>query len=113
MAERWKPFLVYVVPLLGIFVVVVGSYPRRLGDADRIRGARLGRLGHRRHRAYGKFSACPRWSRALLETAKISVMILFIIAASVTFSQILAFSGATNGLLALSSRRSAPRPSRS
>jgi TRAP-type C4-dicarboxylate transport system permease large subunit len=36
-----------------------------------------------------------------METAKISVMILFIIGASVTFAQILAFSGATDGLLAL------------
>ena len=50
--------------------------------------------------AYGKFSI-QKMVTALLETAKISVMILFIIAASVTFSQILAFSGATNGLLAL------------
>ena len=40
-------------------------------------------------------------TRALRETAKISVMILFIIAASITFSQILAFSGASNGLLAV------------
>jgi TRAP-type mannitol/chloroaromatic compound transport system permease large subunit len=39
--------------------------------------------------------------KSILETAKISVMILFIIVASVTFSQILAFSGATNGLLAV------------
>ena len=37
--------------------------------------------------------------KALLETAKVSSMILFIIVASVTFSQILAFSGATDGLL--------------
>ncbi len=37
--------------------------------------------------------------KAIAETAKISVMILFIIAASVTFSQILAFSGAADGLL--------------
>jgi tripartite ATP-independent transporter DctM subunit len=38
---------------------------------------------------------------AFRETAKVSVMILFIICASITFSQILAFSGATNGLLNL------------
>jgi tripartite ATP-independent transporter DctM subunit len=36
---------------------------------------------------------------AFRETVKVSVMILFIICASITFSQILAFSGATNGLL--------------
>lgn len=38
---------------------------------------------------------------SLRETACISVMILFIIVASVTFSQILAFSGATTGLVDL------------
>lgn len=38
---------------------------------------------------------------SMTETAKISVMILFIIAASMTFSQILTFSGATRGLLGL------------
>ena len=38
---------------------------------------------------------------AFRETAKVSVMILFIICASITFSQILSFSGATNGLLSV------------
>ena len=38
---------------------------------------------------------------SLRETARISVMILFIIVASVTFAQILAFSGATGGLVDL------------
>jgi len=47
---------------------------------------------------YGKFTLAAM-KKAIAETAKISVMILFIIAASVTFSQILAFSGAANGLL--------------
>ena len=37
--------------------------------------------------------------RALTETTKVSVMLLFIIAASVTFAQILGFSGATGGML--------------
>ena len=34
-----------------------------------------------------------------METVKLSVMILFIIAASQTFSQVLSFSGATSGLI--------------
>ena len=43
-----------------------------------------------------------RWSAYVeLTKMRISVMVLFIIAASVTFAQILAFSGATNGLLAV------------
>ncbi len=96
---RWTPFLVYVVPLLGIFVVVVGSI--LAGYATPTESAALGCV------AATVAAACYRaltWSglvRALKETAKISVMILFIIVASVTFSQILAFSGATNGLLSV------------
>src|SRR5690606_24960460 len=39
--------------------------------------------------------------KALMETTKITVMILMIIGASTTFAQILAFSGATPGLLQL------------
>ena len=38
---------------------------------------------------------------AMVETGKLAVMIYFIIAASLTFSQILSFSGATTGLLSL------------
>ena len=45
---------------------------------------------------------CGELRCSLLETGKISAMILFIIAAPATFSQILAFSGATDGLLARS-----------
>ena len=37
----------------------------------------------------------------MVETGKLAVMIYFIIAASLTFSQILSFSGATTGLLSL------------
>ena len=99
MGERWKPFLIYVVPLLGIFVVVVGSI--LAGWATPTESAALGSVASVVAAiAYGKFSIA-KMVQALLETAKISVMILFIIAASVTFSQILAFSGATTGLLAV------------
>ena len=41
---------------------------------------------------------------ALMATGKIAVTIFFIIAASQTFSQVLAFSGATDGMLALLTR---------
>ncbi len=97
--ERWRPFFIYVVPLLGIFVVVVGSI--LAGWATPTESAALGSVASViAAAAYGKFDV-SKLIQALLETAKISVMILFIIAASVTFSQILAFSGATNGLLKL------------
>ncbi len=97
LSERLWPFVVRVVPLLGIFLVVVGSI--LAGWATPTESAALGCVASAiAAAAYRKFSL-PKMVTALTETAKISVMILFIIAASVTFSQILAFSGATNGLL--------------
>ncbi|MCP4330187.1 MAG: TRAP transporter large permease [Alphaproteobacteria bacterium] len=95
--DRWRPFLVYVVPLFGIFAVVVGSI--LAGWATPTESAALGCSAS--FIAAVLYGAVTRENlvRALMETAKISVMILFIIAGSITFSQILAFSGATNGLL--------------
>lgn len=97
--QRFRPFLLYVVPLFSIFVIVVGSILG--GYASPTESAALGSLasviaaiGYR----------CLTWRNlkvALQETAKVSVMILFIICASITYSQILAFSGATEGLLAI------------
>lgn len=95
--ERWKPFLAYVLPLLGIFVVVIGSMLS--GAATPTESAALGSV------ATVIAGLCYRklnWqnlSRSLTETTKVSVMIFFIIAASVTFAQILGFSGATSGML--------------
>ena len=95
--QRVRPFLVYVVPLFFIFGIVVGSI--FAGVASPTESAALGSV------ATVIMAACYRslgWRAlkvALIETAKISVMILFIICASITFSQILAFSGATDGLL--------------
>ncbi len=97
--ERWKPFLIYVVPLLGIFVIVVGSILG--GFATPTESAALGSVASVVAAAAYRKLTLHSLVKALTETAKISVMILFIIAGSVTFSQILAFSGATNGLLAL------------
>ena len=97
--ERWKPFLIYVVPLLGIFVIVVGSILG--GFATPTESAALGSVASVVAAAAYRKLTLQSLVKALAETAKISVMILFIIAGSVTFSQILAFSGATNGLLAL------------
>src|SRR5690606_25222364 len=96
---RYRPFVRDVLPLSVIFVAVVGSLIA--GIATPTESAALGcvasalaALGYR---------ALDRRNLAvsLIETAKISVMILFIIVASITFAQILAFSGATNGLVSL------------
>ena len=97
--ERWVPFFIYVVPLFAIFLIVVGSILG--GWATPTESAALGTVASIVAAiAYRKFT----WAgfvQSIMETAKISVMILFIIGASVTFAQILAFSGATDGLLTL------------
>jgi len=97
--ERLMPVLFRVVPLFAIFFVVVGSIIA--GLATPTESAALGSVASiLAAAAYREL----RWRDlvvAVRETAKISVMILFIIVASITFSQILAFSGAADGVLGL------------
>ena len=97
--ERVRPVLIYVVPLLSLFGVVVGSI--LVGIATPTESASLGAIGAvLAAAAYRSLSWKGLW-KAMVETGKLTVMIYFIIAASLTFSQILAFSGATTGLLQL------------
>ncbi len=110
-ANRVLPFAFYILPLLFIFVIVVGSIFFKLAAPTEAAG--LGciaavvicyvfRLFSRRVRISGIEGADFGWreiARALMETAKINTMILFIIAGSLVFSQALSNSGATNGLL--------------
>lgn len=95
--ERWRPFLVHVLPLLSIFFIVVGSIV--LGWATPTESAALGAVSSVAAAACYRSLSVKALVRSLMETARISVMILFIIAASVTFSQVLAISGAADGLL--------------
>ncbi|HSH68928.1 MAG TPA: TRAP transporter large permease subunit [Deferrisomatales bacterium] len=97
--QRLRPFVVYVLPLMSIFAVIVGSII--LGWATPTESAALGCVASALAAAGYRSLTFRSLKTSLTETAKISVMILFIIAASVTFSQILTFSGATNGLLRL------------
>jgi tripartite ATP-independent transporter DctM subunit len=94
--ERWKPFLTDVVPLSGIFVVVIGSLLG--GFATPTESAALGCIASVVAGMAYRSLTFRCLSVAVMETVKLSVMILFIIAASQTFSQILSFSGATGGL---------------
>ena len=95
--ERWLPFVKYVVPLFSIFIVVVGSIFFKL--AAPTEAAALGCISSAvACMCYGALS-WANLKKALLETAKINTMILIIIAGSLTFSQILAVSGAVDGLL--------------
>ncbi|SLN76349.1 TRAP transporter large permease [Oceanibacterium hippocampi] len=95
--NRWRPFVIYVLPLFGIFAVVVGSI--LAGWATPTESAALGCTASAIAAAGYRSLSVKVMIKSMRETAKIAVMILFIIVASVTFSQILAFSGATNGLL--------------
>ncbi len=97
--ERLMPFVKHVLPLFGIFVLVVGSI--LTGAATPTESAALGSVGTLISAAAYRSLGLAALRISLRETAKISVMILFIIAASITFSQILAFSGATDGLLVI------------
>jgi len=95
--SRWRPFLVYVAPLSLVFVVVIGSL--LVGWATPTESAALGCVAALvASAAYGSLTR-ERLGHALMETVKLSAMILFIIAASQTFSQVLSFSGATSGLI--------------
>ena len=97
LTERWTPFVIYVLPLSVLFAVVIGSL--LLGIATPTESAALGSLTAA---AIGVGYRALTWAKlgkALMETLKLSVMILFIIAASQTFAQVLSFSGATGGLI--------------
>ena len=97
--ESLMPFAKYVLPLFAIFVVVVGSMLE--GIATPTEAAALGAVASViAAAAYAKLN----WSnlvRSVKETLRVTVMTLFIISGSVTFSQVLAFSGATQGLSAV------------
>jgi tripartite ATP-independent transporter DctM subunit len=95
--ERWRPLIVYVLPLIFIFVVVVAAMTA--GWATPTEAAAIGAVATV---AVAWIYRALTWSnlmKALLGTAGISGIILFIIIGATTFAQILTFSGATNGLV--------------
>ena len=97
--EKWKPFFRDVVPLLAIFIAVVGSM--LAGWASPTESAAIGVTASVLATIfYGALSKKAIWT-SLIETAKVSVIILFILAASTTFAQLLSFSGASTGFLSL------------
>jgi tripartite ATP-independent transporter DctM subunit len=95
--ERWKPLLIYVVPLLLIFVVVVAAMTA--GWATPTESAALGAVATVLVAWIYRSLTWSTLMRALMGTAAISGVILFIIIGATTFAQILTFSGATNGLV--------------
>jgi tripartite ATP-independent transporter DctM subunit len=96
---RWRPFIVYVLPLFLIFGVVIGAMSA--GWATPTESAALGAVATILVAAAYRALTQRGLMRALLGTAAISGTILFIIVGATTFAQILSFSGAANGLVSL------------
>ncbi|MDO5103342.1 MAG: TRAP transporter large permease [Lautropia sp.] len=96
---RWRPFLRHVVPLLGIFVAVVGSM--FAGWASPTESAAIGAMASLLAALVYRAMSWSAFWKSLIETAKVSGVILFVLAASTTFSQLLSFSGASAGFLGL------------
>ncbi|MEM9393403.1 MAG: TRAP transporter large permease subunit [Pseudomonadota bacterium] len=109
--NRTVPFCLYIMPLLSIFVVVVGSILTKfaspteaaaMGCLAALAACYFFRLFNSTIRISGIEGADFDWravAKALTETVKINTMIIFIIAGSLVFTQALAVSGATDGLL--------------
>src|SRR5216684_1958941 len=94
---RWWPLVIYVLPLLLIFTVVVLAMSA--GWATPTESAAVGAVATALIATLYRSLTWPSLLKALLGTAGISGIILLIIVGATTFSQILAFSGATNGLV--------------
>ncbi len=96
---RWRPLVVYVTPLVAIFVVVIVAMSA--GWATPTESAAIGALATVIVSVLYRSLTWGSLLEALKGTAAISGVILFIIVGATTFSQILSFSGATNGLVTL------------
>jgi tripartite ATP-independent transporter DctM subunit len=95
--QRVKPLLLYVAPLVMIFVIVIAAMTA--GWATPTEAAAIGAVATV---VVAWIYRALTWSNlmhALMGTAGISGIILFIIVGATTFAQILTFSGATNGLV--------------
>jgi tripartite ATP-independent transporter DctM subunit len=96
--DSWRLFLFYALPLVGIFAVVVGAMSA--GIATPTESAALGAFATIVMAMAYRAMTLSALTKALKGTTAISGMILFIILGATTFSQILSFSGATEGLVA-------------
>ncbi len=97
--DRWRPFIVYVLPLLLIFGLVVGAMSA--GWATPTESAALGASGTIVAALCYRSLTFDNLMKALLGTVAVSGIILFIIVGATTFSQVLSFSGVVNGILGL------------
>jgi tripartite ATP-independent transporter DctM subunit len=97
--ERWRPFIVYVLPLVLIFAVVVGAMTG--GFATPTEAAALGATATMLAAICYRALTLANLLKALTGTVAVSGTILFIILGATIFSQVLSFSGATNGIVTL------------
>src|SRR5512134_497282 len=94
---RWRPLAVYVTPLVAIFVIVILAMAA--GWATPTEAAAVGAVATVAVAWIYRSLTWASLMKALMGTAAISGVILFIIVGATTFAQILTFSGATNGLV--------------
>jgi tripartite ATP-independent transporter DctM subunit len=94
--ERYKPLLLYVLPLVSIFGVVVGAMAAGWGSPTV--SAAVGAFATVVLALVYRALTPAILLKSLKGTVAISAMILFIIVGATTFAQILSFSGASNGL---------------
>ena len=97
--EKLKPLVKYVIPILSIFLVVVASMSFGFGTPTKL--AAVGALATVVLALAYRALTRENLLTALRGTMAISGMILFIIVGATTFSQILSFSGASNGIVSL------------
>jgi len=95
--ERYRMLIIYVVPLVSIFGVVVGAMIA--GWATPTESAALGAMATVVMALVYRALTLKALVAALKGTVSISGMILFIIIGATTFSQILSFSGASDGIV--------------
>src|SRR5262249_13672999 len=94
---KYRLLVLYVLPLISIFVVVIGAMSG--GIATPTESAALGAIATIALAAAYRALSLNALIAALRGTVGISAMILFIILGATTFSQILSFSGATEGIV--------------
>jgi tripartite ATP-independent transporter DctM subunit len=94
---RYELLVLYVLPLVSIFVVVIGAMSG--GIATPTESAALGALATMALAIAYRTLSFDALLKSLRGTVGISAMILFIILGATTFSQILSFSGATEGIV--------------
>jgi tripartite ATP-independent transporter DctM subunit len=95
--DHWRMLVTYVIPLIAIFTVVVGAMSG--GYATPTEAAALGAIATMALAMIYRALTIEALMKSLKGTVAISGMILFIILGATTFSQILSFSGATEGLV--------------